>query len=133
MSYSRLAPVKIHFQSSMLGDDYEIPLMEIRLDEDRKERKQTVKRVVYILKNLLRWFTMDNDRRLPKRFLDFLDDLSYTAFNDLKITDLTQLDDRCRSDKISVPDNYWLTIDGMKVTTDLSSEEFIVNVALHLM
>jgi hypothetical protein len=104
--------------------------MDIRLDDNKKQRKDTVKRVVYILKKMLRWFTMDNDRRLTKRFVDFLDELSYTAFNDLKIADISQLSG---IEGISIPDNYWMTIDEMKVTSELSSEEFILNVALHLM
>jgi hypothetical protein len=125
---ARLTPVKIHFESA-LRNDYSFHLMDIRLDEDKTARKETVKRVIYILKNLTRCFTMTNDRRLAKRFLDFLDDLSYTAFNDFKIADISQLYD----DNTTIPDNYWITIDGMKCTTDLSSEEFLLNVALHLM
>ena len=107
-----------------------VHLLDIRLDENKTERRDTVKRVIYIMKELLKWFTLESDRRLVKRFGDFLERIPFRAFNDFKLPELSEDEDIL---KLTVHDNYTLMIDNIEFQNDLSSEEFLVKLAVQLM
>ena len=102
-------------------------LFEVRLPEQRELRADAIKRVLNYMKELRRWFALTDDRRLKIRLINFLDCLPLGAYNDLKLVDLTCMDEHI------IEDNYSFFVGNTVYEKDQSNDEFCVNVAMLLM
>jgi hypothetical protein len=105
-----------------------IDLFDIRLPQKRDLRIDVIKRVLNYMKDLRRWFTLTNERRVQYRLVEFLDSLPYSAYNDLKLTDIAFI-----PSNLKIEDGYSLYIGGKVYNLEQSTEEFSIMTSMSLM
>lgn len=114
-----------NFISDFYLFDYLVPY------EDRQEKQQMIHRVFGWTKELRKWFTLENGNLL-NRFITFLDNLPYRAYNDIHISDLSV--DTIKLFNIDTSYTYDIVLGNNTILeNDLSNEEFIANFCTTLM
>lgn len=102
-------------------------VFDFLLPVNREDRPVVIKRVLGFMSELRRWFTMNTERNLCRRLIEFIECLPFSAFNDLKIDPSSLWKD------YQVEESYFFRIGNTEFNRDVSCEEFSIDVTIKMM
>lgn len=126
-SYQVLTYYSIPISIRNPGGINNVKVFDLLLPVRREERPVVIKRVLGFMIDLRRWFTMNTDRNLRRRLVEFIECLPFNAFNDLKI------DSSSLKEDYQVDDSYLFSIGNADFDRDVSCEDFSIDVTMNLM
>lgn len=112
---------------SITNNQYEpVTIFNFLIPLHKQEKEETVIRLTKWIKQLRRWFEIDNCDLITNRFSWFLNQLPFHFFKDIQLREFTEFENE------KIGKEYSVQIGNRELSRDLSDEEFITQFILYI-